>query len=116
MTRNRGVGLGLSRAVPSWVAWTSLAAPDRTSTWSPVRLAREAFALTFRGSRQDLAEVSARRTQAALLFLVIAGRGVILSQVAIDVAVGSGVYTRPLAAIGLAVACVAESVVWALVQ
>jgi hypothetical protein len=116
MSRNRGVGSGLSRAVPSWTAGTLPAVPDRTSTWSPARLAREAFALTFRGSREDLAEVSARRTRAALLFLVIAGRGVILAQAVIDVAVGSGAYTRPFAAIGLAVACVAESVVWALVQ
>jgi hypothetical protein len=116
MSRNRGVGSGLSRAAPSWTAGTLLAAPDRTSTWSPARLAREAFALTFRGSREDLAEVSARRTRAALLFLVIAGRGVILAQAVIDVAVGSGAYTHPFAAIGLAVACVAESVVWALVQ
>jgi hypothetical protein len=116
MSRNRGVGSGLSRAAPSWTAGTLLAAPDRTSTWSPARLAREAFALTFRGSREDLAEVSARRTRAALLFLVIAARGVILAQAVIDVAVGSGAYTRPLATAGLAVACVAESVVWALVQ
>jgi hypothetical protein len=116
MTRNRGVGFGLSRAAPSWTARTLSAAPDRTGTWSPARLAGEAFALTFRGSRRDLAEVSARRTQAALLFLVMAARGVILSQAVIDVALGSRAYTHPLAAVGLAVACVAESVVWALVQ
>lgn len=116
MSRNRGAGFGVGRAAPSRAGGTLLAAPDRTSAWSPARLARDAFALTFRGSRQDLAEVSARRTQAALLFLVLAARGVILAQAGIDVAVGSGAYTRLPAVVGLAVACVAESVVWAVVQ
>ena len=109
-------GFGRGQAAPSWAAGTLLAAPDQTSTWSPARLARDAFALTFRGSRQDLAEVSARRTQAALLFLVLAARAVILAQAGIDVAVGSGAYTRPPVAVGLALACVAESVVCAMVQ
>ena len=44
MSRDRGAGFGLSQAAPSWAAGTLLAAPDRTSTWSPVQLAREAFA------------------------------------------------------------------------
>jgi hypothetical protein len=116
MIRNRRAGATLGRAAPSRAAGKLLAAPDRTSTWSAVRLAREAFALTFRGSRQNLAEVTARRTQAVLLFLLLAARFVILVQAGIDVAVGSGAYTRAPLAIGLAVACVCESVVWALVQ
>jgi hypothetical protein len=86
------------------------------TTWSPVRLAREAFALTFRGSQQDLAEVTAARTQAVLVFLVLAARCVILTQAGIDLAAGSGAYTRLGLAVGLAVACVAESVMFALVM
>jgi hypothetical protein len=116
MIRNRKAGWGVGQAALSWADGRLLAAPDGTSTWSPVRLAGEAFALTFRGSREDLAEVTARRTQAALLFLVLAARCVILAQAGIDVAAGSGAYTRAPLAVGLAVACVAESVVWALVQ
>lgn len=110
------MGARIGQAAPSGADGRLLAAPDRTSTWSATRLAREAFALTFRGSRQNLAEVSTRRTQAALLFLVLAARCVILAQAGIDVAVGSGAYTRPPLAAGLAVACAAESVAWALVQ
>ena len=110
------MGAGVGQTAPSGADGRLPAASDRTSTWSATRLAREAFALTFRGSRQDLAEVTARRTQAALLFLVLAARCVILAQAGIDVAVGSGAYTRPPLAVGLAVACVAESVAWALVQ
>jgi hypothetical protein len=94
---------------------TLVGGPDQQGTWSPARLAREAFALTFRGSRQDLAEVSARRTQATLLFLVLATRCVTLAQAGIDVAAASRAYTRPGLALGLAIACLAESVVWALV-
>jgi hypothetical protein len=74
------------------------------------------LALTFLGSRQDLAGVTARRTQAALLFLLLAARFVILVQAGIDVAVGSGAYSPPPLAMGLAFACVCESVIWALVQ
>jgi hypothetical protein len=116
MIRNRRVGAGVGQAVLSWVGGRLLAAPDRTSIWSAARLAREAFALTFRGSRQDLAGVTARRTQVALLFLLLSARFIILAQAGIDVAVGSGAYTRPPLAVGLAVACVAESGIWALVQ
>lgn len=116
MIRNRRAGATRGWAAPSRAAWKLFAAPDRTSTWSAARLAREAFALTFRGARQNLAEVTARRTQAVLLFLLLAARFVILVQAGIDVAVGSGAYTRPPLAMGLVVACVCESVVWALVQ
>ena len=97
MSRNRGAGFGRGQAAPSGAAGTLLAAPDRTSTWSPAGLAREAFALTFRGSRRDLEEVSARRTQATLLFLVLAARAFILAQAGIDLAVGNGVYPAPAA-------------------
>jgi hypothetical protein len=72
--------------------------------------------LTFRGSRQDLDEVTASRTAAALLVLLLVARGVILVQAGIDVAVGSSAYTIPGLAVGLAVACLAESVVWALAE
>jgi len=89
MIRNRRAGGALGRAALSWAAGKLPAAPERTSTWSAVRLGREAFALTFRGSRQDLAEVTVRRTQAVLLFLMLAARFVILAQAGIDVAVGS---------------------------
>ena len=99
MIRNRRAGVGAGQPAPSWAGGRLLAAADRTSTWPPVRLAREAFALTFRGSRQDLAEVTARRTQAALLLLVLAARFVILGQAGIDVAVGRGAYTRPPVAV-----------------
>jgi len=75
---------------------TLVGVPDQQGTWSPARLARETFALTFRGSRQDLAEVSARRTQVTLLFLALASRCVILAQAGLDVAAASGA-TRALA-------------------
>jgi hypothetical protein len=79
----------------------------------PVCLGREAFALTFRGSRRDLEEVTAWRMQAALVFLVLATRCVHLAQAGIDLAAGSGAYSRPDVAVGLAVACGAESALFA---
>lgn len=79
----------------------------------PARLAREAFALTFRGSRRDLDEVTARRMQAALVFLVLAARSVHIGQAGIDLVAGSGAYSRPGLAVGLAVACGAESALFA---
>ena len=79
----------------------------------PARLAQEAFALTFRGSRRDLEEVTARRLQAALVFLVLAARCVHIGQAGIDLVAGSGAYSRPGLAVGLAVACGAESVLFA---
>jgi hypothetical protein len=61
----------------------------------PVRLAREAFAPTFQGSRRDLAQITAWRVQAGLLFLWLAARCVHLSQAGIDLAAGSNAYTHP---------------------
>jgi hypothetical protein len=81
----------------------------------PVRLAREAFALTFQGSRRDLAQVTAWRVLAGLVFLWLAARCVHLAQAGIDLAAGSGAYTRPALAQGLAGACLAESVLFAVV-
>jgi hypothetical protein len=81
----------------------------------PVRLAREAFAPTFQGSRRELAQITAWRVQAGLLFLWLAARCVHLSQAGIDLAAGSNAYTHPAFAQGLAVACVAESALFAVV-
>ena len=81
----------------------------------PVRLAREAFAPAFQGSRRDLAQVTAWRVQAGLVFLWLTARCVHLAQAGIDLAAGSGAYTRPALAQGLAVACVVESVLFAAV-
>jgi hypothetical protein len=86
------------------------------SEWHPVRLAREAFASTFQGSRDDLVVVTARRVPAALLLLWLTGRCVHLAQAGIDLAVGYHAYARPPLALGLAVACAAESVLIALVM
>jgi hypothetical protein len=83
--------------------------------WQPVGLARDAFALTFRGSRRDLEGVTAGRVQAALLFLLLGARCFHLAQAGIDLAAGYGAYTRPGLAGGLAAACVAESVLFAAV-
>jgi hypothetical protein len=88
---------------------------DRGIAWHPARLARDAFALTFRGSRRDLEEVTVGRVQAALLFLLLAARCFHLAQAGIDLAAGHGVYTRPGLAGGLAAACVAESALFAAV-
>jgi hypothetical protein len=83
--------------------------------WHPARLAREAFALTFRGSRRDLEEVTAGRVLAALLFLLLVTRCFHIAQAGIDLAAGHGAYTRPGLAAWLAIACVAESVLFAVV-
>jgi hypothetical protein len=82
---------------------------DRDASGHPVRLAREAFALSFRGSRRDLAEVTAWRMHAGLVFVWLAGRCVHLVQAGTDLAAGLAAYTRPGLAEGLAVACLAES-------
>lgn len=105
----------MGRAAPSRAGGTLLPAPDQISMWSPARLARDAFALTFLGSRQNLAEVTARRTRAALAVLVLAARCIILTLAGVDVAAGSGAYTRLGLAVGLAVVCVAGSAVLAVV-
>jgi hypothetical protein len=88
---------------------------DPGIAWHPARLARDAFALTFRGSRRDLEEVTARRVLAALVFLLLVARCVHLAQAGIDLAAGHAAYTRPGLAEWLAVACVAESVLFAVV-
>jgi hypothetical protein len=81
----------------------------------PVVLAREAFTGAFQGSRRELAEVTAWRMQAGLLFVWLAARGAHLAQAGIDLAVGRGAYTRPGLAEGLAVACLVESALFAVV-
>jgi hypothetical protein len=88
---------------------------DPAAAWHPVRLAREAFALTFRGSRRDLEEVTARRIQAALVFLVLAARCIHLAQAGIDLGAGYHAYTHPRLAVGLAAACLGESALFAVV-
>jgi hypothetical protein len=88
----------------------------RASTaWHPVWVARDAFASRFMGSRRDLEQVTDGRLQAALLFMFLATRCVHISQAGIDLAVGHGAYTREGLAGGLAVACLAESLVFAAV-
>lgn len=99
----RVVGRGLRRVINPGIEW------------HPARLARDAFALTFRGSRRDLEEVSAGRVLAALLFLLLVTRCFHLTQAGIDLAAGYGSYTRPGLAAGLAVACVAESALFAVI-
>ena len=83
--------------------------------WHPVALAREAFSEAFQGSRRELAEVTAWRTQAALAFVWLAARAAHLVQAGIDLAVGHGAYTRAGLAEGLAVACLVESALFAMV-
>ncbi len=102
-------GAGLARAAGRGVRRVI----DPGIAWHPVRLARDAFALTFRGSRRDLEEVTAGRVLAALVFLLLAARCVHLAQAGIDLAAGYSAYTRPALAGGLAVACVTESVLFA---
>jgi hypothetical protein len=75
----------------------------------PVRLARDAFTVTYQGSRQDLAIVTAWRVQAGLLFLWLTARCVHLVQAGIDLTTGRGAYTHPGVAEALAFACLAES-------
>ena len=99
----RAGGRGLGRVINAGMAW------------QPVGLARDAFALTFRGSRRDLEGATAGRVQAALLFLLLGARCFHLAQAGIDLAAGYGAYTRPGLAEGLAAACVAESVLFAAV-
>jgi len=84
--------------------------------WHPVALAREAFTGAFQGSRRELAEVTAWRTQAALVFVWLAARGALLVQAGIDLAVGRGAYTRPGLAGGLALACLVESALLAVLM
>lgn len=86
---------------------------DPGIAWHPARLARDAFALTFRGSRRDLEEVTAGRIQAALVFMLLVARGVHLAQAGIDSAAGYGAYTHPGLAEALAIACIAESALFA---
>ena len=99
----RAEGRGLGRVIDAGIAW------------HPARLARDAFALTFRGSRRDLEEVTVGRVRAALVFLLLAARCFHLAQAGIDLAAGHGAYTRLGLAGGLAAACVAESVLFAAV-
>jgi hypothetical protein len=81
-----------------------------------VALAREAFTGAFQGSRRELAEVTAWRMQAGLLFVWLAARAALLVQAGIDLAVGRSAYTRPGLAEGLALACLVESAVLAVLM
>jgi len=84
--------------------------------WHPVALAREAFTGAYQGSRRQLAEVTAWRVEAAVLFVWLAARCAHLAQAAIDVTAGYRSYTLPWLALGLAVACLAESALIAVVM
>jgi hypothetical protein len=85
------------------------------NAFHPVRVARDAFAMRFAGSRRDLEQVTDGRLQAALLFMFLATRCVHLGQAGIDLAVGRAAYPREDLAVSLVVACVAESMVFAAV-
>jgi len=80
---------------------------------APVRAALDAVALTFRGSRTDLQRVTAQRFETALVLGFLAVRCIHLAQAAVDLALAGRSYTRPGLALGLAMACAAESVVFA---
>jgi hypothetical protein len=97
----------MAEAVRLTVRPARAAAPG--TGWHPVALAREAFTGAFQGSRRELAEVTAWRTRAGLVFVWLAARGALLVQAGIDLAVGHRAYTRPGLAEGLALACLAES-------
>ena len=93
------------------------ARPDgELSGWHPIALAREAFTGAYRGSRRQLAEVTAWRVQAAVLFVWLAARCAHLAQAGIDVTSGYHQYTYAGLAVGLAVACLAESALIATVM
>lgn len=78
---------------------------------NPVRVAREVFALTFRGSRGDLEHAAALRLQAAVVLLFLAVRCVHLGQAGIDLALAGHQYTVQWLAVALGGACVVESLV-----
>ncbi len=81
----------------------------KVSGGHPVALAREAFAGAYQGSRRQLAEVTAWRVQAGVLFVWLAVRCAHLVQAGIDVASGYRQYNHRGLAVGLAVACLTES-------
>jgi hypothetical protein len=76
---------------------------------SPVTVAREALALTFRGSRADLERATALRLQAALVLLFLAVRCVHLGQAGIDLLLAGHSYTTEWLAVSLGVMCGVES-------
>jgi hypothetical protein len=76
---------------------------------------RQAAALSFRGSRSDLEQVTAQRLQAAFVLVFLATRFVHLSQAGVDLVLAGGTYTREGLAWCLGVACALESVVVAAV-
>ncbi len=109
-----GVRDGMAGAVRISVRAAPARAAAPETGWHPVALAREAFTSAFQGSRRELAEVTAWRTQAALVFVWLAARGALLVQAGIDLAVGRDAYTHPGLAEGLALACLVESALLAL--
>jgi len=82
----------------------------------PLEVVRDVMALTFRGSRSELERLTALRLQAAFVLIFLAGRGVHLGQAGVDLALAGGAYTHEGLALGLMVACVAESVLFAAVS
>lgn len=75
----------------------------------PLEVVRDVMALTFWGSRTELERLTALRLQAAFVLIFLAGRGVHLGQAGVDLALAGGAYTHDGLALGLMVACVAES-------
>jgi len=89
---------------------------DHMREWGPVRLARDAFDQTFKGSRRELGSVTARRVAAALLVLWLTARCAHLLQALIDLATSGPAYGHLVLALGLAVACAVESLLVAAVM
>jgi hypothetical protein len=83
---------------------------------SPLRVAQEVLALTFRGSRADLELAAALRLQAALVLLFLAVRCVHLGQAGVDLALAGHSYTTQWLALGLGALCLVESLAVAAVS
>lgn len=82
----------------------------------PISMVRDVVVLTFRGSRSDLERVTALRLQAALLLVFLAVRCVHLGQAGVDLALAGSAYTHEGLALGLGLACVVESALFAAVS
>ena len=83
--------------------------------WGAVRSARDAVALTFRGSRAELDRVIALRLQAVIVLIFLTTRCVHLGQAGVDLALARSAYTHEGVALALGAACGAESVLFAAV-
>lgn len=80
---------------------------------SPMWVCREVLARTFRGSRAELEQTTARRLQAAVVLLFLAVRCFHLGQAGVNLALAGGEYTVPWLAVMLGAACAVDSVVLA---